>query len=504
MKIVEVRNQYTGNGELKDLTWNNHSMTHKNTVIFKQNMDSQNNDESDKHKGIISIGLNETLSNYIGIYSLKLYLNQDNEICLCEMTDSGENLIKFANADAVAEYINYLNKLGIYCKLYNTEIKISRNDEYASHEIIEEISGFYPSPIGTLHKEKNNFDNFVETNKEKFKIIEHTSSYFTENNFKLFSNSKEIETLTEDRIEDLILNKFSNMSFEEISSSGLSMYEYRKIIGMQYKNIELTENEIEAMSAYKHMGFKKINGFLRGDLSWLNEKQLITFFSDEIEETIDYALTISRLQEKFALKKDTIMLRTDNRKDISENSKITYDNFVSTSAMSNLTEYKLEGISKGKYMYINVPKGTPILPTDLVMEKKTQLGMGINANNTEHDEAEWLLPMCEIENDDECIDKKGRTIVNSKITKVQNPIEIILTRLKDFENEIVKCSGHNKFNELIAKVQAMKLQDTKREIFTEQEIGKSTINTITQIKDNALDRVEIDQQEQNQEQAVLK
>lgn len=503
MKIVKIRNSFDINNELKDLKINNYSMTPRNTKIYENYMDSQSQDSEKIKNEEIPIGLNETMREYLGITSLNMYLNQDGKIILYEITGTSENIIKFDNPDSISKYVDYLNKLGIYCKLYNTRMEINRENENSEETIVEEIEAkSYPVPIIVLARQNENFNNYIDENKEKFKIAEHKCLCFEDNNFELIANGKKIEILTEEQLRRAILSKFSDMTFDEISDSGLSMHEYRKIIGMQYQDVELTQDEISAMNAYKHGSFDKINGFLRGDLSCLNEEQLGAFFSNDIDRIINYSVIIAQLQKRFSSKTDMKVIRTDKRNDIAENKVLSYDNFVSTSATKKLFDYKLDGIKKGNYLYINIPKGTPIFPMDLIMEKKLQLGMITGRGDTDFDEAEWLLPMCELETDNTYVDKNGRTIVNSKVTRIQNPLDVILTRINDFEGDIVKYAGKEKLDELRAKVQAMKSKDIEKSAFSEQEIGKATVNISIQNKDRARNRVQIDQQEQ--QQSVIK
>lgn len=499
MKIVKIRNSFDINDELKDLKINNYSMTPSNTKIYENYMDSQSNDSEKRKNGEVPIGLNETMREYLGITSLNMYLNQDGKIVLYEMTGTSKNIIKFDNPDSISKYVDYLNKLGIYCKLYNTRMEINRENENSEETIVEEIEAFYPVPIVVLARQKENFNNYIDENKEKFKITEHKCLCFEDNNFELIANGKKIEILTEEQLRRAILSKFSDMTFDDISDSGLSMHEYRKIIGMQYQDIELTQDEISAMNAYKHGSFAKINGFLRGDLSCLNEEQLGAFFSNEIDRIINYSVIISQLQKRFSSKSDMKMIRTDKRNDIAGNRVLSYDNFVSTSATKKLVDYKFDGIKKGNYLYINIPKGTPIFPMDLIMEKKLQLGMRTGRGSTDFDEAEWLLPMCELETDNTYVDKNGRIIVNSKVTRIKNPLDVILTRINDFEGDIVKYAGNEKLDELRAKVQAMKSQNIEKTKFSENEIGKATISISTIKKDEAQEKQQRDNQQMIQE-----
>ena len=70
------------------------------------------------------------------------------------------------------------------------------------------------------------------------------------------------------------------MDADDIANSQISQYEYRKIIGMQYQDITLSQEDIKALSLYKHGLFNYINGFLRGDLSCINERKSSEEISD--------------------------------------------------------------------------------------------------------------------------------------------------------------------------------------------------------------------------------
>ena len=90
------------------------------------------------------------------------------------------------------------------------------------------------------------------------------------------------------------------MDADDIANSQISQYEYRKIIGMQYQDITLSQEDIKALSLYKHGLFNYINGFLRGDLRKSSEE---TFIRDYMSQIIECIGRISEIQKNlFQLK----------------------------------------------------------------------------------------------------------------------------------------------------------------------------------------------------------
>ena len=94
------------------------------------------------------------------------------------------------------------------------------------------------------------------------------------------------------------------MDADDIANSQISQYEYRKIIGMQYQDITLSQEDIKALSLYKHGLFNYINGFLRGDLSCINERKSSeeTFIRDYMSQIIECIGRISEIQKKTIIK----------------------------------------------------------------------------------------------------------------------------------------------------------------------------------------------------------
>ena len=82
----------------------------------------------------------------------------------------------------------------------------------------------------------------------------------------------------------------------------------------------------------------------------------------------------------------------------------------------------------------------------------------------------------------------------------EKAIEIMEKRLEEMRNMIVQYGGQEKLEELRTQVQAIKFQ------FSEQEIGKATINVATENKDKAQIQVQKDEQllpkEQDSQQSI--
>ena len=108
--------------------------------------------------------------------------------------------------------------------------------------------------------------------KERIQKIQ--TNLFNNNEFPLTDGQEEIPIPTLEELRKLILEKFSTMDVGDITHSQISQYEYRKIIGMQYQDMDLSSEDINALNLYKHGWFEAINGFLRGDLGFLVENKM--------------------------------------------------------------------------------------------------------------------------------------------------------------------------------------------------------------------------------------
>ncbi len=397
------------------------------------------------------------------------------------------------------EYIDYITKLGIYCKLYNKQFSLLRNDERGKSSEIFIATNNYAE----FRKQGNNFENFMMQNAERMKKSQMT--LFDDNDFSLSDGEEEIPPLSLSELRIAILEKFSTMDADDIANSQISQYEYRKIIGMQYQDITLSQEDIKALSLYKHGLFDYINGFLRGDLSCINERKLSeeTFIRDYMSQIIECIGRISEIQKKFISTKDMTLIRRDARVNENIGEQLEYDNFVSTSANPRLFTYALDGIKGGGFLFIKIPKGTPVIPMDIVTEKQMISENSINVfggGDIGYEESEMLMPMCDIEVNNHYQAPNGKTMANATIVKQKNSIEIMEKRLEEMRNMIVQYGGQEKLEELRTQVQAIKFQ------FSEQEIGKATINVATENKDKAQIQVQKDEQllpkEQDSQQSI--
>ncbi len=397
------------------------------------------------------------------------------------------------------EYIDYITKLGIYCKLYNKQFSLLRNDERGKSSEIFIATNNYAE----FRKQGNNFENFMMQNAERMKKSQMT--LFDDNDFSLSDGEEEIPPLSLSELRIAILEKFSTMDADDIANSQISQYEYRKIIGMQYQDITLSQEDIKALSLYKHGLFDYINGFLRGDLSCINERKLSeeTFIRDYMPQIIECIGRISEIQKKFISTKDMTLIRRDARVNENIGEQLEYDNFVSTSANPRLFTYALDGIKGGGFLFIKIPKGTPVIPMDIVTEKQMISENSINVfggGDIGYEESEMLMPMCDIEVNNHYQAPNGKTMANATIVKQKNSIEIMEKRLEEMRDMIVQYGGQEKLEELRTQVQAIKFQ------FSEQEIGKATINVATENKDKAQIQVQKDEQllpkEQDSQQSI--
>ena len=255
----------------------------------------------------------------------------------------------------------------------------------------------------------------------------------------------------------------------------------------------------------KHGWFNKINGFLRGDLSEIqtSEEKLIK----DLPQIMDCVVRISKLQEQFISDRDMTLVRTDRRINSEVDSKLEYDNFVSTTANDRLFLSALDGIKQGGYIYINVPKGTPMIPMDIATEKRMSLlerkSLMQGQGDIAYEESEFLLPMCELKIDNHRQNSNGKTIANATFERQKNSIEIVETRLEEMSELIMKYGGQEELDKLRRQIYEAKSQMERKAQFSEQQIGKSTIGTSIEKKDMAQKRINAEQKEQVQEHSVL-
>lgn len=392
------------------------------------------------------------------------------------------------------EYIDYITKLGIYCKLYDKHFSLSRGDERGeSKEIFIAANNYFE-----FKKEGSNFEKFMLQNEERMQKSQ--TILFNDNEFSLLDGQEEIPLPTLGELREAILKKFSKMDANDIANSQISQYEYRKIIGMQYQDTDLSQEDIKALSLYKHGLFDFINGFLRGDLSFLNERKLSqeTFVRDYIPQVIDCIGRISEIQERFISTKDMTLIRRDGRVNENMEEQLEYDNFVSTSANAKSFTYALDGIKAGGFLFIKVPKGTPIIPMDIVTEKQMSLENSVSewgGGDIGYEESEMLMPMCDIEVNNHFQASNGITMANATMVRQRNPLEIMERRLEEISDIIVQYEGQEKLEELRKRIKTIKSQSLEKHRFSEQEIGKDTISTSTMKKDEAQNRQQRDEKE---------
>lgn len=87
------------------------------------------------------------------------------------------------------EYFDYITKLGIYCKLYDKQISLSRDDEKGKSEEIFIAARNY----GEFRKEGSNFENFMIQNQENMQKSQVT--FFSNNEFSVLDGQeKKIST----------------------------------------------------------------------------------------------------------------------------------------------------------------------------------------------------------------------------------------------------------------------------------------------------------------------
>lgn len=335
--------------------------------------------------------------------------------------------------------------------------------------------------------------------------------FFSNNEFSLSDGKNNIKPPTLAELEESILEKFDSMSIDDLVDTQISQYEYRKIIGIKYQNINLTQEEIQALALYKHGYFTKVNGFLRGDLKAITDIQGKTIseeelVNDELSKIIDCIGIIVELQKKFITARDMTLVRRDSRIREDMPKKLEYDNFISTSANPRLFTYKLDGIGKGGFVFIKVPKGTSVIPMDIVTEKQMKLNSSVNSfggGDIGYEESEMLMPMCDIEVNNQILAQDGIIMVEATMLRQKDPIDIMNKRLEEMSNIIVQYGGQEKLEELKAKVEAIKSKVIAKKKFTEQEIGEATINRQTSRKDKAQSQEKLEELKAKKDESQL-
>lgn len=462
MVLVPLRNAF------KELQYRNLSIKEENLVILQNYLYSQENDQSRKNERYVPVGIHDTIKDKLGILKINFFMDSNGKVFLEENNQKGSNTIEFSNIDEVAGYIDYITKLGIYCKLYDNQFSIVRTNGQSEKMF---ISYQYKD----FAEKGENFESFAMQQKDT--IMQRKTTMFPNNTFLLNNGEKNITPLTLAELSEAIVRKFQDMSYEDIVKSEISQHEFRKIIGMQYQDINLTSKEINALKVYKEGAvFKAINGFLRGDLDSIEDVggrrvDKEKFVMDDLDKIVDYITQIAQVQKKFLTSRDMTLIRRDSRINEDMESKLEYDNFVSTSANQRLFTYRLDSIKPGGFLFVKVPKGTPVIPVDIIKEKEMTLNRGAKINgggDIEYEESEMLMPMCDI-TIDEKVQAYGNTFAYGTMTKQKDPIEITEARLKEMSDLIVQYGGKEKLQKLMDKVQAIKSKDSKKQLFSERK-----------------------------------
>jgi len=392
--------------------------------------------------GACPIGIGDSIKEYTGVqldFFIETHSYMD-PIYVCEtLNDSEKRFVKMnrqENRDdfeTIASYIEYLTFLAIYCKLKNIRVQLMRND--VTQEALIEDDTFFDS--------------------RNFSIVQ--------------GNEKGDITLPND-IKVLKKECADSMSLEAISDLELTQYEFRKMISLKYMELgnRYTEEEIQSLNLYKHGYFDKINGMLRGDFSELK--------ISDISKIVDIILNMSSALQKSETQEELLLLRTDYRAE-KEDGRIQYENFVSTSITPQLFRYRMDGVDITAFMLISIPKGTHIIPMDIVTEKKIDYSNSIsvcNSGDTGFDEGEFLLPMCEIE----LGNRIGNNFRESSLVRELDVTSILRSRLKELKDKIIKELGEKAYEELLGEIDKFS-SNIPRDSFEEDKnpLEKITLST---------------------------
>ena len=123
----------------------------------------------------------------------------------------------------------------------------------------------------------------------------------------------------------------------------------------------------------------------------------------------------------------------------------------------------MEGVARVFYKIIKLPKGSSCIPTDIISEielEKEASSIYYGSN----DEAEYLLPMCELKTI-KSGSYKNRPAKIMEVTKQKNPAEILSKRIDEYREKIVQYLGEEKLTELEGLVKNIrKIDDEAKEI----------------------------------------
>lgn len=116
----------------------------------------------------------------------------------------------------------------------------------------------------------------------------------------------------------------------------------------------------------------------------------------------------------------------------------------------------MEGVAIVFYKMIKLPKGSSFIPTDIISEIKLEK----EADYGSDDEAEYVLPMCEMETKKSGL-YKNRPAKIMEVTKQKNPAEILSKRINKYRERIVQYLGEGKLLELEELVENIRKIDDK-------------------------------------------
>jgi hypothetical protein len=430
------------------------------SIITIQNyMDSKENDKEDENQNICPIGIYDAIKNYLGL-SIEFYRDLSNgSLLVKELFDENTCMIRFKDADDIANYVEYLTYLSIYCKLHNSKLHISRDNKHSSEKYIIEVSFEERMKRATekygdeWKKHLNEFENYED------EIKTYDSNFFRV--ISVENDGQELQLPIEEAKKD-ILQQWNSMSIYDINRINLSQYEFRKIIAAQYSNVALSREECEAISLYKHGYFDKVNGFLRGDLSFLKDVGSEEhFWIEEIPQVVEIIDKLYDCQKRLSLDRDITVLRRDNQATDIQGETLIYDNFVSTTITPQLFRYSLDGITGSGVEIITVPKGSFFFPTDICQEQMMNFEESVKPfqGDTGYEEGEILLPMCKLK-----VLEKRKNIVTARVEEQYDPFNIITQRAKEYKDRIIQHGGieaYKKVQECINRVIKTNVQDKK-------------------------------------------
>ena len=411
------------NSDLKN--YFNLSLENRNIIILQDFSDSIGNKEKNNRADHQApIGISKTFKDYFDI-RLALYRDDEKEkICAKETNHGEEYLLDFEDSNKLAQYIECLTYLGIFCKINGTQATIKHQQDL------------------------NNSDN-------ELRLVNSDYIEVTIGEKVIKCNVKELLESMKSWLKDI---SFS-FNMNDIMHARLSQYETRKMIATQYSDITLTQEELKSLAYYKAGYFEVVNLLLRGQLMQYLDHIVGKehFFQTRFPDYINTIINIYKASRKFVAHKDIWLLRGITHFDelnISVSNVIECDNFLSTSITSRLFNYRLNGVSYNDFIHICIPKGTHFVPMDLISERRMDDDESFNlfGGSTGSDEGEYLLPMCEalvLENDKTF---KNRRLLKLRVQKELNLQEVLLKRVTELKDIIVKYTSLEFYEEILEKI----------------------------------------------------